>query len=75
MQVKNCFYLRLLPTTKVERVKAMCGNFSLTSELVEHPHAVLALKNVASRTNVEEKLAKCGLFSKVTFLSNFNIES
>ena len=72
MKVANCFYLRLLPTTKAERVRAMCSNFSLTSEVVEHPHAIVALKNLAARDNVEEKLSKCGLFGQVTFIKSFN---
>ena len=74
MKVSNCFYLRLLPTTKSERVKAMCSNFSLTSEVVEHPHAIVVLKSLAARANVEEKLNKSGLFGQVTFIKNFNIE-
>jgi hypothetical protein len=75
MRVENCFYLRMLPTTKAERVKSMCGNFSLSPTAIEAPHAILALKSLASRKNVEEKLVKCGLFSQVTFLKNFNIEA
>jgi len=74
MKNANCFYLRMLPTTKSDRVKAMCSNFGLTVVAVDSPHAVLQLKNVASRKNVEEKLTKCALFSQVTFVGNFNIE-
>jgi hypothetical protein len=71
MKVENCFYLRLLPTTKPERVSAMCSNLGLTVSVIEAPHAVLKLNNLASRNNIEEKLDKSKLFAQVTFLKNF----
>ena len=74
MKVEDCFYLRLLPTTKSDRVAAMCANMGLTVAKIEAPHAVLKLNNVASRKNTEAKLDKSGLFSQVTFVKNFNIE-
>lgn len=75
MKVKDCFYLRLLPTTKSERIVAMCGNLGLTAAKVEVPHAVLKLNNVAARKSVEDKLNGSKLFSQVTFVKNFNIEA
>jgi hypothetical protein len=74
MKVTNCFYVRILPTTKVDRVISMCTNLGLVLEHMDVPHAVLRLKNVASRKTTEEKLDKCGLFQRVSFMKNFNLE-
>lgn len=65
----------MLPTTKAERIAAMCSNIGLAVATIDAPHAVLRLNNLASRKNVEDKLVNSKLFAQVTFLKNFNLEA
>lgn len=74
MKVENCFYVSCLPSTKVERVNAMVSNLNLEVAEIDHPHAVLKLKNASTRATVEKKLDNSGLFNRVVFLKNFNLE-
>lgn len=74
MKVENCFYVSCLPSTKSERVSSMVSNLNLEVAAIEHPHAILKLKNLSTKTTVEQKLDKCGLFGRVVFLKNFNLE-
>ena len=74
MRVTNCFYIKFKSTTKTERISAMTGNLGLEVSILDRPHGVLKLKNIAAKKNTQEKLENSGLFDQVTFLRNFMIE-
>lgn len=74
MNIENCFYVKMKPSTKSERIYAMAGNMSMDVAVLEAPNGILKLKNVAAKASIQEKLEMSGLFERVAFMKNFKVE-